>query len=453
MDFGKRLLEMEPDWAKGYEEAVNVFRELVHRSGTADRLMRLIPEIDPRINRVELWEAKKEGLRFLNADKEMVFEKRPFITYDSDIRASNMCSGNVFVFRGDEGTIFNSTPGDYSVKDRMHGIKFEESGYWIPLGNVVNGRMELTHMLAVYGDVSQKPGKDNRQLNFLVSVAALIHTVLYSQRVIDRGDTDSITTLWNKRRYDEDVLQAATGHVLHGRRFSLVMMDLDHFKWVNDRITHDAGSMVLGVVGSAFKRSGEFSYRYGGEELIQLQKDIGGLVSLRRLEELHDTFNPLRCDVEHVGVVPVTASFGAASAGIIRLLLDQVGRYPASPAGTSISKIVSKMRSMEPHIVEDAKRVREAEEAARRAGTRLDKIPDSIINYAEQVAKLIFQLADGAMYHTKETGRNGVGRAIVRGDKLAFERVDFTQLALSAPSAAAADPRQLSLQGPQNSHP
>ncbi|MFA5411901.1 MAG: GGDEF domain-containing protein [Candidatus Micrarchaeia archaeon] len=454
LDFGRRLLEKEPEWAKGYEDAVLVFRELVHRSGTADRLMHLIPQIDSRIRRVELWEAKKDGLRFLNSDPEAEFGKRPFIKYGSDARAANMRMGNIIVFNGTKSIIFSTNPGDYAVKGLMAGATFGENGCWIPLGNIVNGRMELTHVLAVYGDISQEPGKENHQLNFIVSVAALIHTVMYSQRVIDRGDTDPTTTLWNRRRFDDDILLAAAGHAIHDRKLSIVMMDLDHFKLINDNNGHVAGDMVLGIVGSMFKRSGELAYRYGGEEFIQLQKDIGGMVSLRRLEEMHAAFNPLECRVEHVGAIPVTASFGAASAGIIRLLLERVERYPKS--SEAIISLVSKIRSLEPRAMEDAKRIREAEEAARRAGVgiKLDKIPEgSLLRYIEAEAELMVRLADGAMYHTKEAGRNSVSRAIVHGNELVFERVDFTQLEPSAPSGVADGQLPLSLPNRQSFHP
>jgi diguanylate cyclase (GGDEF)-like protein len=86
-----------------------------------------------------------------------------------------------------------------------------------------------------------------------------------------RAATDSLTTLPNKRSID-DLLKSV---VAQSRRadtpMATVLVDLDHFKQVNDRFGHPCGDEVLAGVGAALRstlREGDFAGRYGGEEFV-----------------------------------------------------------------------------------------------------------------------------------------------------------------------------------------
>jgi diguanylate cyclase (GGDEF)-like protein len=81
---------------------------------------------------------------------------------------------------------------------------------------------------------------------------------------------DTLTGLSNKRSF-EQVIEAEVQRALrYGRRLSLIMMDLDHFKLVNDEHGHLAGDAVLRQLGEALRsrlRRGDSLFRIGGEEL------------------------------------------------------------------------------------------------------------------------------------------------------------------------------------------
>ena len=84
--------------------------------------------------------------------------------------------------------------------------------------------------------------------------------------------TDELTGLFNRRHF----LRLATReleHLDHGRHHGLALIDLDHFKRINDAHGHAAGDRVLqtfAAVARACLRDGDIIARYGGEEFVLL---------------------------------------------------------------------------------------------------------------------------------------------------------------------------------------
>jgi len=116
---------------------------------------------------------------------------------------------------------------------------------------------------------------------------------------------DPLTQLANRQALDEAL------EVLPPQP-AVVMLDLDHFKLINDRYGHDAGDAVLVEVARALRgalRPGDFCARMGGEEFCVVLAEIGTLEKLREVTER------LRLAIEQVRpagfpVVSVTASVG-----------------------------------------------------------------------------------------------------------------------------------------------
>ncbi len=89
---------------------------------------------------------------------------------------------------------------------------------------------------------------------------------------------DTLTALYN-RRYMEERLMAETQKAFYsGSSLSLVMVDIDHFKKVNDTFGHTAGDQVLKEIASLLKnstRKKDTVARYGGEEFILILPEAG----------------------------------------------------------------------------------------------------------------------------------------------------------------------------------
>jgi diguanylate cyclase (GGDEF)-like protein len=148
------------------------------------------------------------------------------------------------------------------------------------------------------------------------SVGSLLDR-LEGERQVARGlredaHTDPLTGLGNRRAFQEAIEGLMRQRREGDRDFSLLMIDIDHFKNYNDSHGHPAGDEVLRLVGLALKaalRPGDVASRHGGEEFAVLLPGIGGALAVKVAERI-------RRDLEHTGWPhePVTVSIGTAQA-------------------------------------------------------------------------------------------------------------------------------------------
>ncbi|WP_430962696.1 sensor domain-containing diguanylate cyclase [Pseudomonas syringae] len=150
--------------------------------------------------------------------------------------------------------------------------------------------------------------------------------------------TDVLTGAYN-RRYFQDRMQAELKRIdRHGGNLSIIMLDIDHFKRINDRFGHAAGDQVLKAISEKISqrlRSDDVFCRLGGEEFMVICPGTRGAqayqLALSLREELRNQA------IEGVDQV-VTGSFGIASwregEGIDEMLLRaDSGVYAAKQAG------------------------------------------------------------------------------------------------------------------------
>lgn len=131
----------------------------------------------------------------------------------------------------------------------------------------------------------------------------------------DSADRDPLTSLYNRRAF-EDRLNTECVHFRRYRRtVSLLFIDIDHFKEINDTFGHDAGDAVLRAVGNVLRaslREADFAARFGGEEFIILCPETP-------LEEACRVAERLRLAIERTTIpwkgstIPVRASIGVSS--------------------------------------------------------------------------------------------------------------------------------------------
>ncbi|NDV26325.1 GGDEF domain-containing protein [Desulfovibrio sp. JC010] len=101
---------------------------------------------------------------------------------------------------------------------------------------------------------------------------ALSNAIMFD-KIKTRANRDGLTRVYNRRSFDERLVEEFKRHQRLNTDLSLLMVDLDHFKDVNDTYGHMAGDMVLEKVARMFEttfRSTDFIARYGGEEFVIL---------------------------------------------------------------------------------------------------------------------------------------------------------------------------------------
>jgi two-component system cell cycle response regulator len=146
------------------------------------------------------------------------------------------------------------------------------------------------------------------------------------QRSLSLALTDSLTGLYN-RRYLEAHLGSLMQRVLRGGKpFALLIIDIDHFKQVNDEYGHATGDEVLRELGDRLVhsvRNFDLVARMGGEEFVVVMPDATLQVAAAVAERLCQRVARKLFTVSHpVGQVEVTVSIGCAAASNERELPD-----------------------------------------------------------------------------------------------------------------------------------
>ena len=135
------------------------------------------------------------------------------------------------------------------------------------------------------------------------------------QHLYDSAVRDALTGVYNKRYLDERIDQEWAAHVRYKTHISLLILDVDHFKRINDTLGHSAGDRVLRNVAHTIQRSlrkEEVFARYGGEEFVVLLRES-------TLEAAEQCAERMRALVESTSVqwedevVRVTISLGVAT--------------------------------------------------------------------------------------------------------------------------------------------
>ena len=140
----------------------------------------------------------------------------------------------------------------------------------------------------------------------------------HARRMEENAHQDALTGLMNRRGLEPQLEAALTRAQTLGTGLCLAVLDLDHFKQVNDRHSHQVGDEVLRAAAGLFLagcRNSDGVGRYGGEEFVILLPDIALEAATKLLERLRCRVQDHPWDQLHAGLA-VTVSIGVAQLSV-----------------------------------------------------------------------------------------------------------------------------------------
>jgi two-component system, cell cycle response regulator len=149
-----------------------------------------------------------------------------------------------------------------------------------------------------------------RELAGPLRIAALVEE---SQRL---ATIDSLTGLMNRRALTASLLREIARSQRHGNPLCLLLMDIDHFKAINDRKGHACGDTVLIAIGQLLGRElrkADFSGRWGGEEFVVALTETSAASGLGGAERLRAAVAAMTVLDTAGEPIPVTVSIGLAA--------------------------------------------------------------------------------------------------------------------------------------------
>lgn len=127
---------------------------------------------------------------------------------------------------------------------------------------------------------------------------------------------DPLTGLFNRRQFERQLKDEMARSQRYHHPLSLLWLDVDHFKSINDRYGHLAGDMVLRELSKLLQssvRTVDYVARYGGEELTVILPEVDESEALEMAERLRRLVEAYKITVSTHKRVSVTVSIGAAT--------------------------------------------------------------------------------------------------------------------------------------------
>lgn len=217
---------------------------------------------------------------------------------------------------GKTGVIYRLQESVYSInfpiyrQDELHGLLY----------SIIEIQGKMIGSLNVFTrDVTRR--FHSEEIGLIQALTPQIGLAMENSRLyrelLSQATTDVLTGLANRRQLDDWLAGEIYRSRRYGRVFSVLMIDLDHFKCYNDTYGHEMGDLLLKQVASIFKknlRTGDWPARYGGDEFVVIlpETDINGASCIaRRLQNAvaEITLPPSNAD----SCPKITLSVGIAS--------------------------------------------------------------------------------------------------------------------------------------------
>ncbi len=240
---------------------------------------------------------------------------------------------------------------------------------------------------------------------FMVYVFRTLLLILDDSKaeILRHANQDELTGL-NNRRFGLTQMQQTLMATKNTQDYSVVLLDLDWFKNINDSYGHEVGDQVLRevaqVLTSAFADK-QIVSRYGGEEFLIILPDIGHSMAMTIAEQLRNDIAEKVIQVDDNISFQVTASFGLYTLTPAELMRIKQECIPAAAQSEGINVKTPKVSRIKPNkrsVVHSRGDKQAAENINRQQTAQL----------SSDVCQRLISTADKALYKAKHLGRNQV---------------------------------------------
>lgn len=190
--------------------------------------------------------------------------------------------------------------------------------YWAYelIAPVLTEEEKVTHFVAMQQDVTERKRAESelRVINTRLQEQLIEIENLHNQ-LREEAIRDGLTRLFNRRYMEETLEREVSRFERDPRPISVVMMDVDMFKSINDTYGHQAGDAVLQTLGTMLlenTRISDVACRYGGDEMLVVMPGAGMDVAAARAEEWRTAFSRMTFNFRRESVY-TTLSLGIAS--------------------------------------------------------------------------------------------------------------------------------------------
>jgi len=151
--------------------------------------------------------------------------------------------------------------------------------------------------------------------NYLEAAKPVIESRILMDKLRDTSLRDGMTGLYNRRFLEEFIDKVMNQVIRDNETYSVLMLDVDFFKMVNDTYGHDIGDKVIVEIGKVLLnniREADLAIRYGGEEFVVLLHNADKNGTLMVANKIHAAFGDLSFDVGNGEIMKKTLSIGIA---------------------------------------------------------------------------------------------------------------------------------------------
>lgn len=181
---------------------------------------------------------------------------------------------------------------------------------------LVSGSDFLGSVTVIFGEEGAINDYERNALNTTARMAATsIANANLHRRVEQLATTDGLTGLHNHRYFQERLSERIEEARRHPTRHTLLLLDIDHFKQVNDRYGHPVGDEVLKALAGLLKssiRNVDMAARYGGEEFVVLLANTRREGAVKLADRIRKAASRLKFEAEGK-TFKITVSMGIAA--------------------------------------------------------------------------------------------------------------------------------------------